>query len=730
MRILRTLLWFFCILALLAIGAVVALYFLVTPDSVQNRLQGTLNQAGLTIRTNELPAVKVLPTISISLPSAQLFDAQNKLIAQYRSAQLTVSPWWLALGQIHVNKFLLDGFSLQKIDCPSPSKWLADNITTRTALIDGLTIESIELNDSDIHLKYKDRVINLQNLRALIGSPAPQMHAPVALSTQFQLLPDNLLLDIQAGFSLDLNMASSQMSLENLSIQADGTHEGRSFNASMSSPLTQVTIENLYAKTAQLQLMNAPTFGDLSLSVAELNVNTESVQAPDVYIQYNKGNSSEVIKLDLRSPVLLDRLQTTINADHIQGALVLPEQTESIPISGSVQIDWNSQKIVSELFARIHGAPMSFQGESSGFDHPAIKGNLVFGRLELSDFSILTALQRAQKTLPLSLEPAFESKEPAAEESAEDSATPSTVSDSNDFEQTTDSQQGLLPQVQEQQSAQVTDPAKGQTENVSELKTNQFDLLNHFDFDGSIVIGELKAGPVTLAQIKSPMSVQNGILRLSKASAITYDGKTKLEAQLNSNGHWNVLYRADSINLSALMEDAGGNNKTGGVMGLQANLYGDGFSKETLYGQIGFSAARAKLFGLDLDSSLKDLKAFRDPAQSNDLFTQTEHIEGLVTIHDAQADIEKLSFNFGFATAEGSAVVDLEDQALSGSIRGVHHSGLQLFANLSGQWFNPIVILDTQKIKEVNKLLPPVKPADKAQPSGWDKLKNFFKERF
>ena len=105
MRILRTLLWFICILALLAIGAVVALYFLVTPDSVQNRLQGALNQAGLTIRTNELPAVKVLPTVSISLPSAQLFDSQNKLIAQYRSAQLTVSPLWLALVQIHINKF-------------------------------------------------------------------------------------------------------------------------------------------------------------------------------------------------------------------------------------------------------------------------------------------------------------------------------------------------------------------------------------------------------------------------------------------------------------------------------------------------------------------------------------------------------------------------------------------------------------------------------------------------
>lgn len=726
MRILRTLLWFICILALLAIGAVVALYFLVTPDSVQNRLQGALNQAGLTIRTNELPAVKVLPTVSISLPSAQLFDSQNKLIAQYRSAQLTVSPWWLALGQIHINKFLLDGFSLEKTDCPTPSDWLADNITNRTALIDGITIESIELNDSDIHLKYQDRLINLQNLRAMIGSPAPQMHAPVALTTQLQLLPDNLLLDVQAGFSLDLNMASGRMSLENLSVKADGTQEGRSFTASVSSPLTQITAENLYAKTAQLQLTNAPTFGDMSLSVAELNINAESVQAPDLYIQYSKTTGSQAIKLDLRSPILFDRLQNTVNADHIQGALVLPEQTESIPISGSLKLDWNSQKIISELFARVHGAPMSFQGESQGFDHPAINGSLVFGRLELSDFSVLTSLQRAQKTLPLCLGSAAETKDTAVDTASENSEASTTVSENDQPEQAAEAQENLQGE-EPAQTAQVND---AETESISDVKTNQFDLLNHFDFDGSLAVGELKAGPVKLAQLKSSMSVKNGTLRLPDVSALTYDGKTELEAQLNSSGHWNVLYRAESINLSAFMQDAGGNNKTGGVMGLQANLYGDGFSRETLYGQIGFSAARAKLFGFDLDSALKELKAFREPAQSGDQFTQTEHIEGLVTIHDAQADIEKLNINFGSASVQGDAVVNLEDQNLSGTIQGRHHSGLQLFADLSGQWFNPIVTLDTQKVKEVNRLVPPAKPAEKTQPSGWDKLRNFFKERF
>ena len=137
-----------------------------------------------------------------------------------------------------------------------------------------------------------------------------------------------------------------------------------------------------------------------------------------------------------------------------------------------------------------------------------------------------------------------------------------------------------------------------------------------------------------------------------------------------------------------------------------------------------------QVFGFDLDSALKELKAFREPAQSGDQFTQTEHIEGLVTIHDAQADIEKLNINFGSASVQGDAIVNLEDQNLSGTIQGRHHSGLQLFADLSGQWFNPIVTLDTQKVKEVNRLVPPAKPAEETQPSGWDKLRNFFKERF
>ena len=58
MRIIRTFLWLICILALLAIGSVVTLYFLITPETVQTRLQSSLDQIGLSIREMKPPASK------------------------------------------------------------------------------------------------------------------------------------------------------------------------------------------------------------------------------------------------------------------------------------------------------------------------------------------------------------------------------------------------------------------------------------------------------------------------------------------------------------------------------------------------------------------------------------------------------------------------------------------------------------------------------------------------
>ena len=770
MRILRTILWVICVLILLAIGSVVALYFLVTPQTVQNRLQSSFGQVGLTIRTNELPTVRLLPTISVALPSAQLFDAQNKLIAFYRSAQFTVSPWWLAFGKVHVDDILIDGFSLQETECPTASMWLKNNVTDKTKLFDNVTVGSVEFNNSDLRIRREGYLVNFQNLRATFSAPAPQMHTPVAVAAQVQILPDNLLLDLEAAFSLDLNLASGQMSFENVVLTANGTQQGRSFHVQLNSPLAQITEEKLYAKTADIQLTGDQSLGDVALSAAELQIEELTWQAPDLYLRYTKGSGNQALKLDLRSPVIFDRQKALYLADHIQGTVTLPGQTESIPLSGKLSTDWNNEQIQGEFFARVHGAPMSFLGESAGFDHPSIKGDIVFGRLELRDLSVFNSLQKAQQTLSIeTADSEITSPTQAAEapETADSEAVATKEPEAQSDAQVTDpvspqeNSEGLIhanenspsapsevispeTQAQETQAAAAltespnieqtpseppeaqTQPAQLQESALSEEK--DFDFLNHFDFKGTLVVGELVTGPVKLVQLKSDMNVQNGVLRLPKAQALTYDGKTELDAQINSQGHWNVTYKAESVNLSSLFADANGNSKTSGVLSLQANLYGSGFTQETLNGQVGFSAGRPKLFGFHLNDAVKALKAYKEPTQNTDLFTETNLIGGIATIHDAKATIERLTIDFGHTRARGQAEIDLSDGTVSGQLLAKDASGLDLTMSLSGQWQNPVALLDVEKIKKDNNLVQ--KPKDAPKPSGWDKLKNFFRERF
>lgn len=753
MRIIRTLLWLICILALLAIGSVVTLYFLITPETVQTRLQSSLDQIGLSIRANETARVKVLPTISVNLPSAQVFDKENKLVAFYRSAHFEVSPWWLLLGQVHVQNLLIDGFSLQERELATPSDWLKENITTKTALIDDLVIESVEFNNSELRLKLGSNLINLQNLRAVVSDPAPQMHAPIALSTQMHVSPANVLMDLNAAFSLDLNLASGKISLENLSVQSTGTHEGKPFQLNLNSPLAQITAQDFYAQTASATLSGSPSLGNLSLSAAELRIDEKLLQAPDIYLNFVKGVAADSLSFEIRSPFSFNRETNESLADHLQGSVTLPGQSEKIPLSGKVAVNWDKQSVESELFASIHAAPTTFKGRSAGFDHPAIEGDLVFGRLELTDLSFLKSLYLAKEDLPgventpVSSPINKEESTPAGQAPETDTTVAQNASEvveenetlngaspiENEIaveqtQQSTDSTQ--TTEIASDLSAQSTTPAPDDFN--SEVLSHSFAFLSQFDFKGSVVVGELKAGPITLSQLKSDMVIQNGTLHLPKAIASTYGGKTELDLQLNDQGHWSVQYRGEGISLSPLLKDAAGNENMPGNLNLQANLYGNGFTQRTLNGQIGFAAVRTKLFGFDLNEAIKDIREFRNPAQQSDRFTEVEHLRGIATIHDGRADVERLGVDFGLLRMNGQAQIELADNQLAGELKGTGPHSLELTLGLAGQWQNPLLTLDAEKIRADNNLIAPQKPKEPEsdKPSSWDKLKDFFREKF
>ena len=632
---------------------------------------------------------------------------------------------------------------------------------------------SVELNNSELRLKLGSNLINLQNLRAVVSDPAPQMHAPISLSTQMHVSPANVLMDLNAAFSLDLNLASGKISLENLSVQSTGTHEGKPFQLNLNSPLAQITAgthegkpfqlnlnsplaqitaQDFYAQTASATLSGSPSFGNLSLSAAELRIDEKLLQAPDIYLNFVKGVAADSLSFEIRSPFSFNRETNESLADHLQGSVTLPGQSEKIPLSGKVAVNWDKQSVESELFASIHAAPTTFKGKSAGFDHPAIEGDLVFGRLELTDLSFLKSLYLAKEDLPgventSAGSPNNEESAPAGQAPETDTTAAQNESEAADenetlngaspienesaveqTQQSTDSTQ--TTEVASDLSVQSTTPAPDDFN--SEVLSHSFAFLNQFDFKGTVVVGELKAGPITLSQLKSDMFIQNGTLHLPEAIASTYGGKTELDLQLNAQGHWSVQYHGEGISLSPLLKDAAGNENMPGNLNLQANLYGNGFTQRTLNGQIGFAAVRTKLFGFDLNEAIKDIREFRNPTQQSDRFTEVEHLRGIATIHDGRANVERLTTDFGLLRMNGQAQIELADNQLAGELKGTGPHGLELTLGLTGQWQNPLLTLDAEKIRADNNLIAPqkTKEPESDKPSSWDKLKDFFREKF
>jgi uncharacterized protein involved in outer membrane biogenesis len=94
MRVIRFLLWFIAVIALLAMSYVVAIYFLVNANSVSERIANELDRNfGYKISMHAAPEVRVLPTIEVQLPAATITDKNGQTVAFYRSAYFCMTTY-------------------------------------------------------------------------------------------------------------------------------------------------------------------------------------------------------------------------------------------------------------------------------------------------------------------------------------------------------------------------------------------------------------------------------------------------------------------------------------------------------------------------------------------------------------------------------------------------------------------------------------------------------------
>lgn len=717
MRIVRRLLWLIAIIVLAAMVCVVALFLLVTPESVQQHLQKVFAQNGLTLQMNELPSVKVLPTIEVHLPAATIKNSSDLTIAQFRTAHFDLKPWWLLLGRSHSQALTLEGLTAQSMNSKQFFETLRSYRTENASFFKDVVVESLILKDADFRLIDSQYSIQLTNFSAYIANPAPQMHAPVSFSSQLRIKTNtkDLLLEGESSFTLDVNLASGALAFEQLHLHANGTYNGASTQWELDSPLMQFKDNVFYSKTALLNFFNAEKSQQLTLSTAELRVTPDHIEAPDLRITYRMGSGEDRFELDLRSPINFKQPEGLWQAEHLQGHVLLPHATSPSPISGQADGCHGSKQINLTLFSRLNESPVNFQGQLIGYQHPNIEGELVIGRLQIKDLALLSSISNT----PLS-----------GENPVVDASSNTDLVDTQKSE--TQSGQAMSnPTASEPLTADnltQTPVTSEETIQAPDSPRYDFKLLEHFDFNGRVVIGELEIAQLKAQQLKAPVSVQKGVLQLSDISALLYDGRVQANLTIQAPGQWNVTAEANNVSVESLVQSAGATQKIPGTMNLQAHFFGNGTATNGMTGQIGFSTINTRLFGLNLQEALKRVENFKPLPTDSDAFTPVEQISGVVTIHDGLAEISPLNVQFKGAPMSGVAEFDMENETLKGELNGAIR-GLRTKLYISGHWWQPVLSLNSEEIQAANQMTAP-KPIEKPQEpaSRWDRIKEFFRK--
>lgn len=791
MRVLRFFLWFIAVIALLAMSYVVAIYFLVNANSVSERITSELDRNfGYKISMHALPQVRVLPTIEIELPAANVTDKNGQTVFFYRSAYINVNPIWLILGQTHIEKLHFDGLSA-KVSSPESWSSFVDGLKTeKLAILDGVIVKNLSVNQGDLTLTGEDKQLSLRNIALDIKEPAPQMHGAVEISAQVADASHDLLFDSEATLMLDLDLNQGIFGFENLQLKAQGTRSATPLTLSMTASLAKLEAQSAYISSAESRILTNNGNDQFALSVADLQLDATQWQAPDFHVYYAQGKGQQRLELDLRSPIIAQWAQRTWQAAHIQGSVLLPGTTTASPISGQTIIDWAAQKADFELYARLHDAPMSFKGHVESYEHPRINGQLTFGRLNLVELQKLSALQdihfahsfsdqaevtsaESEMTTDSVVEttPAAISEPPASDatemaQAKETDAEPVTQNPSQSSTETQSAEQQTnesetlpsqtTPNSETEQSVQpalapvvwiqTNEGRFMQTQAVAEALTVQadeqslepevkpfdFSILNDFDFNGDIIIGELVYNNARLLQVKGPISIVNGTMKMPKLTGLAYESHFNAFASVNAQGHWNAQFKASNANLEGFLRDAGASVAIPGKLNTQVNLYGDTFTLDSLNGQIGFAIQQSALYGADIHDALLTIEKGQIPTQAPQMKSMVSKIQGVATLHAAEASVDNLIVGFDGFNLKGHSQVNLKDQKLTGILKGSNHRGLSVQVALSGHWYQPQLSLDADAIMKANAITPKPavtdKPKDK-KPSGWDRFKNFIKDR-
>ena len=683
--------------------AFAALYLLITPERVAQRIAGACAESPLSLTYEGAPSVKLLPSLEVALSNPVLGTAEGASLARAQTLRLRVSLASLLFGEVRIKQADLENGAF---DAALTSETLSVLLSTplkQTSFFKRIAVTKLLMTNMRLEAASDAaRPLALTFERFEVADPAPQMHAPFAAKGRLAGGEKELDFAFEAQGDFDLDLLEGVALVSHASLHAAGTiaREPASF---------ELDVQSLSARNASLSVsgLNA-TVEALSqtagLHVAE-GVSENARFTGTVSFKYAKGPENFRTSLALTSPVVVSSEGFALS--HLEGSLALA-QSQPVSFTGSLSRQ-GAQTYAAELGFRAGNRDFSAKGDLEPGAPLRFKGGVRINALSERDLFDETLVPLAESLKALCADISRGYALFAGDYRRQDS-------------------------VQEA-SDDLLDP------NAGSEPLQQLTWMDDIAFEGEVSVEALRVAGLPLSRFAGKVVLDAHALTVTEGQAVLADAPVQLRASVNRAQDWTLSMKTHAASYEPVARSLGAQRPAPGRLSLETNLYGRGFEAQGVNGQLGFLLMSTRLYGTDIAADLPQAARGAQTQVSETAFTEVSRLRGLANFANGKGVIENLSIECAQGRFTGRAALDLAVGSLEGSLRT--HVGLtRATLTLGNTWLDPLASLNAvalsagsaQEAQQEQAGQAPAAPEDarrkEAKPSRWEAFKDYLKGLF
>lgn len=378
----------------LVFASTASLYLFVSPEWAEGKLaRFSQEKLQLELRLSGPVTLSHLPRIEVRVPSGSFIDPADGTVAgTFESAQLSISPWGLPFGQIHVSKAIFTGLKTAvRIPSIEQLRAYADSplFKTSESWIAPLVIRRFRLDDSEIQATggpLRPFTLRIKSLES--SELAPRMTPSVRLEASAESNDGALKADISSSGQVDFDVTNGIFGLRRFQALISGRIEETAFSAKAETERFQYVGQGLTSPELSAML----DWG--SASPVSVNFTASGLSTRGNLIQGEALSLKVLQKLEGGTQSL--KLHSDFSIDSRTGALSLPglkcEYTvaaDNLPsveasLQGKAEANLKKPALSVTASGTFNDSPVRLDGEWGASPSPFVKAALSADQLDLT----------------------------------------------------------------------------------------------------------------------------------------------------------------------------------------------------------------------------------------------------------------------------------------------------------------------------------------------------------